>query len=643
MVANTYSNALFEDNNAFGSDVASQNAGLANIINTSAPTSTKWGKYDVANDVVNNLVKQLQAQQTAGMAKYYQGEGFGSIDANTLDMARNLAASGVTDINQVAKKTITDPGYYTSTEQGDQWTPEQTRDVIVNKATGEPLVSNYAERTGGNLWSGTFAGKGNTGYGVQFDSQGNPLFYTQGASSNDLAALMQDLGPIAQVGLAIATAGMSLPATLATNFAIQVASGVPVNDAIKGAVSGLVANQVLNMDMLKDATKAINAIDTTGTLAKTFQGATVGAIQAGTQGNNIIDGALVGAKNGLASGIATTGLNSIDDFKSLSPTEQKIFANITGGVLSGKTGEQIALNAISTSANAAAADEKKYGPLDAKQLSQLEADELDVYNTKGTKALFDYQRDISNLESLTNSGRTGDDMGGNVDAEVGKGVEQDILHNLENAGLTQKTASEAINFDPNAVNVTGNKENQVGQNLDDSLLLQNLISAGGDSSDLNKDRVVVTDKKDGTQTNSLTGLNDAGDYIPPVGSVVNNNLDELVITSNKNTDSNLNNNATINTNNDIVTTLLNNNNTLVKDKEDDKVAVNVTLPVDKQTQTSTGGSGYVPGTGQSATGPLQLMQDYFGTDISRINSTPASAFKLSGGGDIDELLRLLRS
>jgi hypothetical protein len=624
----------------FGDDVESQNAGLANIINTAPPTSTKWGKYDVQNDVVNNLVQQLQKQQAGGMAKYYQGEGFGSIDANTLDMARNLAASGVTDINQVDKTTVTDPGFYTTTEGGDQWTPEQTRDVIVNKATGEPLISNYAERTGGNLWSGTFAGKGNTGYGVDFDSQGNPLFYTQGASSNDLAALLQDLGPIAQVGLAIATAGMSLPATLATNFAFQVASGVPVNDALKGAVTGLIANQVLNMDMLKDATKAINQIDSTGTLAKTFQGATVGAIQATARGTDVLEGALAGGKNGLASGVATTGLNSIDDFKALSPAEQQIFANITGGVLSGKTGEQIALNAISTAANTNVAEEKKYGPLNAKQLSELEADELAKYNEGGTKALFDYQRDIRNLESLTNSGRTGDDMGGNV-TEVGQGIEQDILYNLENAGLEQKTAAESVGLDPNAVNITGNKENQVTQNLDDSLLLQNLISAGGDSSDLNKDRVVITDKKDGTQTNALTGLNDAADFIPPVGSVVNNNLEELVITG-KNTDNTLNNNATINTNNDIVTTLLNNNNNIVKDKVDDKVAVNVTLPVDQKTTTATGGGGAGRPSGKNATGPLQLMQDYFGTDVSRINSTPASAFKLSGGGDIDELLRLLR-
>jgi hypothetical protein len=590
--------------------------------------------------VVNNLVQQLQKQQAGGMAKYYQGEGFGSIDANTLDMARNLAASGVTDINQVDKTTVTDPGFYTTTEGGDQWTPEQTRDVIVNKATGEPLISNYAERTGGNLWSGTFAGKGNTGYGVDFDSQGNPLFYTQGASSNDLAALLQDLGPIAQVGLAIATAGMSLPATLATNFAFQVASGVPVNDALKGAVTGLIANQVLNMDMLKDATKAINQIDSTGTLAKTFQGATVGAIQATARGTDVLEGALAGGKNGLASGVATTGLNSIDDFKALSPAEQQIFANITGGVLSGKTGEQIALNAISTAANTNVAEEKKYGPLNAKQLSELEADELAKYNEGGTKALFDYQRDIRNLESLTNSGRTGDDMGGNV-TEVGQGIEQDILYNLENAGLEQKTAAESVGLDPNAVNITGNKENQVTQNLDDSLLLQNLISAGGDSSDLNKDRVVITDKKDGTQTNALTGLNDAADFIPPVGSVVNNNLEELVITG-KNTDNTLNNNATINTNNDIVTTLLNNNNNIVKDKVDDKVAVNVTLPVDQKTTTATGGGGAGRPSSKNATGPLQLMQDYFGTDVSRINSTPASAFKLSGGGDIDELLRLLR-
>ena len=104
-----YFNQQFEPD-VFGDNVESQNAGLANIINTAPTTTTKWGKYDVQNDVVNNLVQQLQKQQAGGMAKYYQGEGFGSIDANTLDMARNLAAPVLLTLTKLLRKLLQTPG-----------------------------------------------------------------------------------------------------------------------------------------------------------------------------------------------------------------------------------------------------------------------------------------------------------------------------------------------------------------------------------------------------------------------------------------------------------------------------------------------------------------------------------------------------
>jgi len=92
-----------------------------------------------------------------------------------LYMADELAKSGVTDITQVAK--------------GD--------DGIINSMTGEKLISGYGERTGGNLWSGSYEGKGNTGFGVNFDESGKPVFYTQGASSS---TLKDDILKVAAVG-----------------------------------------------------------------------------------------------------------------------------------------------------------------------------------------------------------------------------------------------------------------------------------------------------------------------------------------------------------------------------------------------------------------------------------------------------------
>lgn len=226
--------------------------------------------YENLNPVaVSNVMDQLKAQQAAGTAQYYQGGakdgnkgGFGSLDSMTEDMAKNLVAAGITNINQVGEVPIyvpaevigrtyngkpvrtinnedgtTTTGYYAGTGQVDNDGEEYQKFVEVpkdakiitqygqddnagnllpvdaskvtkdkdgkmvvqsgttagNKLTGEPLskASNYSERTTGNAWSGTFKGKGNTGYNVQF-KDGNPVFYTTAASSSD----MQQLAPL---------------------------------------------------------------------------------------------------------------------------------------------------------------------------------------------------------------------------------------------------------------------------------------------------------------------------------------------------------------------------------------------------------------------------------------------------------------
>jgi hypothetical protein len=108
---------------------------------------------------INKLASQILAQ---GTTEAWTG-GLPPEKA-ALYMASDLAKSGVTNIEQITKS---DTG-------------------IVNAMTGEKLVSGYGERTGGNLWSGSYEGKGNTGFGVNFDESGKPVFYTQGASSSTL-------------------------------------------------------------------------------------------------------------------------------------------------------------------------------------------------------------------------------------------------------------------------------------------------------------------------------------------------------------------------------------------------------------------------------------------------------------------------
>jgi len=119
---------------------------------------------------INKLAAQILAQNTTGA-----WSGGLPPETSALYMASDLAKSGVTDINQVGKGT----------------------DGIINKLTGEKLVSGYAERTKGNLWSGSYSGVGNTGFGVEFDEGGKPIFFTQGASSSTLKKDLLKLAAVA--------------------------------------------------------------------------------------------------------------------------------------------------------------------------------------------------------------------------------------------------------------------------------------------------------------------------------------------------------------------------------------------------------------------------------------------------------------
>jgi len=158
---------------------------------------------------IDKLAKQILAQNTTS-------KWTGGLDPqkSAMYMASDLAKSGITDISQVGKG-----------ENG-----------IINKVTGEQLQSGYGERTKDNLWSGSFEGKGNTGFGVQFDAKGNPVFYTQGASSNDLVTMFNDdplLGMLAQAGAAYFGGPLG-------SAALSAAMGKDLKDIAKSAALPLI-------------------------------------------------------------------------------------------------------------------------------------------------------------------------------------------------------------------------------------------------------------------------------------------------------------------------------------------------------------------------------------------------------------------
>jgi hypothetical protein len=201
-------------------------------------------------DTVNQLAAALNAQRASSGAKWEGGLG---ADKSALYMADELAKSGITDLSQVG--------------QGDG--------SIINKITGQPLYSGYGERTGGNIWSGSYEGGGNTGFGVNFDAQGNPVFFTQGASSS---TLKDDLVKAAALAAAayggyqlmggeslFGGAGLTTSELASADMALGGAGGTAGAEALAGtaaASSGLSASQIANL-----AKAGINVAGLVGTTA----------------------------------------------------------------------------------------------------------------------------------------------------------------------------------------------------------------------------------------------------------------------------------------------------------------------------------------------------------------------------------------
>jgi hypothetical protein len=398
---------LFEDSPTGGRSAMEQREDLANMLAE---------KQNPDSEVVTALAKQILASSNTSK---WSGAGHGSAEANARDMARIMAGIGITDIKQFGPITQEVQEIIGTDDGGNPIYDTQTQKTFGNKETGQAVPLTYSGRQTGDFFGGTYAGKGNTGYGVRFDDQGNPFFYTQGASSNTLANLMQDMGPVFQIGLALATGGLSIPQQIAARMAVNVLSGQDMSDAVKSAAISMAVANIPGTDFMKDGAKYIEKMGLDPTMTKTltnsFQNAVTSGATAALRGQDISDAMLRGAATGGVNGAVNALLNSADMTeltKDLTATQKRLVANAVTGVISNKPLDQILINSAIA---AATAEAKLHKPISDKEYSQLDDDEKAKYNEGGTKALHSYQQSISNLERLTTSGRTGGDMGGNDD------------------------------------------------------------------------------------------------------------------------------------------------------------------------------------------------------------------------------------
>jgi len=248
---------------------------------------------------VEKYTPKLQ-QQILGqkLTDKWSGEGHGGAEANAKDMARILSSIGINDIRQFGK--IKKKVSYTD-EEGQPYTREI--EVFGNKVTGQEVPNTYGERQTGNAWGGTYAGKGNTGYRVQFTEDGTPVFYTTYTSSSDL----HKLGPL----LAIASFIPGLqPFAMAANALIAAKQG-----NILGALAGFtgLGGALSGIQGLTNASNALNfasAAKNKNILGMLSAGANLG----GTDLDGLAKASGIGDVTGLA-GLNLGGLGVSDALK----------------------------------------------------------------------------------------------------------------------------------------------------------------------------------------------------------------------------------------------------------------------------------------------------------------------------------------
>jgi hypothetical protein len=268
----------------------------------------------------DDLIKQILASSNTSK---WTGEGFGSAEKNAADMANILSKAGITDIKQLGIKKEVIPAM--AGEWGE--TPEQTVNKYYNKETGQELENTYGERQTGDFFGGTFSGKGNTGYGVQFRPDGTPVFYTQGASSNDVAKIMEMAGPVGQ----IAVGALGGPVAVA---ALAAASGKPIGDIVKSAALSYLGGQAGNM--VSGASGVTDVLGKAGTDA--LAGAAKQYVASGGKADPLQ--LLMGA--GL-----TYGANSLGSelgFDKLTPAQQNMLKAGLSGAVAGQPLDRLLMN-----------------------------------------------------------------------------------------------------------------------------------------------------------------------------------------------------------------------------------------------------------------------------------------------------------
>lgn len=408
-----------------------------------APQPAPIEKPAPKTDYTGALTKQILGQ---GLTGKWSGAGHGSAEKNAEDMAKILAGIGITDIKQFGKITRPVESYVGTDDMGNPMYETRNEETFGNKLTGQAVPNTYSERQTGNFFGGTFEGKGNTGYGVQFDAQGNPIFYTQGASSSDIGKI----APL--LTLASFVPGLQ-PFAMAANAAIAAKQGNVLGAITSLAGAGGLAG-ISGMSDIANAGRFAGAVKSGDPLAMLFSGANLGGIT-DIGGINLKDVAkTVGAVKAIESGDPLALLPYLSSIapkdSGLSPSTEP---SSTEPPLDPEEQAQLIENRLNTAISRSQTPIDEEDANTQRAISELES----LYGPSSTTRSFtaepqieeadDFLKSIgiNTLDKPSDSGLSNEGILNLINADnemvitgnrdtVGRGVSEDILRNLENAG-----------------------------------------------------------------------------------------------------------------------------------------------------------------------------------------------------------------
>jgi hypothetical protein len=226
----------------------------------------------------------------------------------------------------------------------------------------------------------------------KWDANGKSNLMPVAAKDESLGAYIKSFGAFPDIAIAAATMGSSLPVQLASKAALDLARGATPMQVLQGGVSGYLAAGIADYTGLSDAIKTID----NSLLQDVAKGATMGGLSAGISGRNIGQGITVGAVSGAVSNI---GNQYLTDTSLTAVQRNALMSSATAyaqSIASGQSGDVALKNAFMAGGKAAGTQfakdlDKEYGITES--LKQLPSSRQP---TNGTVTALDGGLEIGN-------------------------------------------------------------------------------------------------------------------------------------------------------------------------------------------------------------------------------------------------------